>query len=150
MEEDKLSIKHTETKQLLTDISSEVDLGKNDDKFSDMTSITSNNSGFDLNDNYPPEIPIKKQNSVDTMIDAKKMYQDFVKVCLKVKFEKLHNSHKGREIPEKILFKESILQGIHENDWYSFVLSELQSPHKYNQHLGQLSNRKIKLQKNVG
>lgn len=134
---------------MLTDISSEIDLGKMDDKYSDITSITSNNSGFDLlNDNYPPEIPVKKQ--IDTIIDAKKMYQDFVKVCLKVKFEKLHNSHKGREIPEKILFKESILQGIQESDWYSFVLSELQSPHKYNQHLGQINNRKIKLQKNVG
>lgn len=148
LEEDKLSMSNQPSNQnnLLADISSDVDHKVGIDSISDCTSMSSNNSAMDLNE-LPPQI--SNQKPIEVIYDAKKLYQDFVKICLKTKFEKLHNSHKGREIPDKVLFKESIKRGIRESEWSSFILSELQNPHKYSQHLGS-SNKKVKMQKNIG
>jgi hypothetical protein len=61
----------------------------------------------------------------------KKLYQEFVKTMLKVKFEKIHNTHKGQEIPEKLLFKECIKQSIPQSEWRDFIIQELKNPSKY-------------------
>ena len=128
------------TKVIVKDLSSDVDsYNKFGDDISDCTSLTSNNSIREMvdipriTDKKSPIVPTK--NPANLVYDPKKMYQDFVKICLKVKFEKLHNSHSGRDIPEKILFKECLKKEIPESEWYSFVLNELQSTHKYTQYI---------------
>ncbi len=67
--------------------------------------------------------------------EMKKLYQEFVKTFLKVKFEKIHNSHKGQQISEKILFKECISQNVPQNEWADFIVSELKQPAKYTQYI---------------
>jgi hypothetical protein len=67
--------------------------------------------------------------------DQKKLYQEFVKIMLKVKFEKFNNSHTGQKIPEKILFKECIKHNIAKKDWTEFIIRELQQPNKYIQYM---------------
>ena len=67
--------------------------------------------------------------------DSKKLYQEFVKIMLKVKFEKFNNSHTGQKIPEKVLFKECIKQNKQKKDWTDFIIGELQQPSKYAQYL---------------
>ena len=141
---------------IVKDLNSDVEsFNKFGDDISDCTSLTSNNSIRDMTEiprfteKKSPVIPDK--NTVNMIYDPKKMYQDFVKVCLKVKFEKLHNSHSGRDIPEKILFKECLKKEIPESEWYSFVLNEIQSPNKYAQYMKNtlMSSKKGKLQKNI-
>lgn len=149
LEEDKLSISNLKINQhnnLLAEISSDIENHKGVDSVSDCTSMSSHNSEIDFTELSPQ---ILHQKPIEIIYDAKKLYQDFVKICLKVKFEKLHNTHHGREVPDKVLFKESIKRGIRESDWPSFVLSELQNPHKYSQYIC-ASSKKVKLQKNVG
>jgi hypothetical protein len=63
--------------------------------------------------------------------DVKKMYQEFVKIMLKVKFEKFNNTHSGQKIPEKLLFKECLKNKIPRKDWHDFIVVELQQPSKY-------------------
>ena len=153
-EEDKISQRKSTNKKLqYLDLDSDIGSKLFLDEISDCTSMTSNNSNFEFD---PPFIPeriscISKNVKDDPVLDAKKMYQDFVKVILKVKFEKLHNTHKGWEIPEKILFKECIKKGIPVSDWGAFVLSELQQPQKYTQFFKTNNNlKKNRMQKNIG
>jgi hypothetical protein len=110
-------------------------------------------SGISLRESIQLPRLNSREKIMSTMRDPKKMYQDFVKISLKVKFEKLHNSHSGRDIPEKALFKECLKRGILEKDWYSFILSELQDPYKYTQYIkvSNQSNKKgNKMHRNVG
>lgn len=155
LEEDKFSNKKSTNKKAVVNyISSDVESNnKYNDEISDCTSLTSNNSIKEMTD-----IPIISENKNkdfdkygNVIYDPKKMYQDFVKVCLKVKFEKLHNTHSGRDVPEKILFKECLKKEILQSEWYSFILNELQSPHKYSQYKknNQILSKKGKLQKNI-
>lgn len=153
-EEDKISQRKSTNKKIQyldldSDIGSKIFL----DEISDCTSMTSNNSNLEFE---PPFIPeriscISKKSYNEPALDAKKMYQDFVKVILKVKFEKLHNTHKGWEIPEKILFKECIKKGIPVSEWGAFALSELQQPQKYAQFFKSNNNlKKNRMQKTIG
>lgn len=146
MEEDKLSSSQNHKKNQINDLSSDIEIRFAEDSLSDCTSMTSTNSFVDLNE-FPSQSVCEKRAEI--VFDAKKLYQGFVKICLKIKFEKLHNTHKGRDIPEKILFKESIRRGISENEWSNFVLRELQNPQKYSQYITS-SNKKSKITKNIG
>lgn len=74
-------------------------------------------------------------NKVEPKRDLKKYYQEFVKVMLKVKFERIHSSHSGQDIPEKILFKECIAQDIPQDKWKEFIIAELKNPKKYTEFL---------------
>jgi hypothetical protein len=65
----------------------------------------------------------------------KKLYKEFVKILLKIKFEKLKGAHLGQQIPEKVLFQECIQQNIPQNKWEEFIMSELNQPQKYMKHL---------------
>ncbi len=71
--------------------------------------------------------------TINNSQELKKLYQDFVKVFLKVKFEKIHNTHKGQLISEKILFKECLRQEIPQREWAEFIVGELKQPGKYAQ-----------------
>ena len=131
-------------KTILKDISSDIESNKYDD-ISDATSMTSSISMTSRKRNIEaPIIPEKKENNY--IVDAKKLYQDFVKAVLKVKFEKIHSSHKGQDIPEKILFKECIKKNIPELEWNDFILNELKNPQKYSEYF-KLNNKKLKVQK---
>ncbi len=138
------------------DLNSEIQSHKFIDEISDCTSMTSNTSAKDTmqitGNEYKLNISSnQKEKEHKEIKDPKRLYQDFIKIFLKVKFEKLHNTHKGWEIPEKILFKECIKQGVNENDWSSFILSELQQPQKYTQYFKSNNTlRKNKMNKNIG
>lgn len=93
-----------------------------------------------------PFIPEKTKS--DYLVDAKKLYQDFVKSVLKIKFEKIHNTHKGQDIPEKVLFKECIKRNIPETEWNDFILEELKNPQKYSEFF-KTNNKKMKIQKGI-
>lgn len=116
-------------KNIVEEITSDLN-SENQDNLSDCTSLLSTNSQVS-------DIKARNQlsNTDPKLTDAKKLYQEFVKLTLKVKFEKLHNSHKGHEIPEKVLFKECVRQSIPASEWYDFILNELQVPHKYEKYL---------------
>ena len=128
---------------ILNDLNSDVDYDKFDE-ISDCTSMTSNQSLTSRNSIIAPIIPDKKNH----IVDAKKLYQDFVKAVLKVKFEKIHNSHKGQNIPEKILFRECIKKNIPESEWINFILNELKNPSHYSEHLKfSTNNKKMRVMK---
>lgn len=119
------------TQKIINDITSEID-NQRFDELSDCTSMTSSSSFSNMKDRLRNELsPIKSENS--HLIDAKKLYQDFVKSVLKVKFEKIHSSHKGQNIPEKALFKECLKRNIPENEWTEFIINELKYPEKYSE-----------------
>lgn len=98
-------------------------------------SITSNNNDmkkFGLDDESTTPNDVRNSSStVSAIPEYKKMYQDFVKLMLKVKFEKIHSSHKGQQISEKLLFKECIRQNIPQRNWMDFIINELKNPSKY-------------------
>jgi hypothetical protein len=74
----------------------------------------------------------KESNSfTENNPDMKKTYQEFVKTLLKVKFENMHNSHKGQQISEKLLFKECIKRNIPRSEWQNFILDEFKNSNKY-------------------
>jgi hypothetical protein len=104
-------------------------------EFSDATSMTSSASMSD----FPTEhnkSTYRNRSSVSTdsnneTTDIKKLYQEFVKIMLKVKFEKFNNTHTGQKIPEKVLFKECRRLNVPKQEWTDFIIGELQQPAKY-------------------
>ena len=132
------------TQKIINDITSEID-NQRLDELSDCTSMTSSSSFSNMKDRFRNEIsPIKSENS--HLFDAKKLYQDFVKAVLKVKFEKIHSSHKGQNIPEKALFRECLKRNIPENEWTEFIINELKYPEKYSETF-KSNVKKMKVQK---
>jgi hypothetical protein len=135
-------------KNVIEDIQSDLEnqsVKSND--FSDCTSMTSSasvNSVSDLNRQLDigglnrTDVNTSNLNDMSNMSfcnapEFKRLYQEFVKIMLKVKFEKYHNSHKGQQISEKILFKECMRQNIPKKDWLDFIVNELKQPTKYAQ-----------------
>ena len=55
----------------------------------------------------------------------------FIKKVVKIKFEKLHNSHKGQKISPNMIWKEAKKKNINGKDWGKFILNELNQPKKY-------------------
>lgn len=75
--------------------------------------------------------PPKNGQNIQAVNDTKRMYQEFTKIVLKVKFEKIHNTHSGQDISEKVLYKECMRQNIPKSEWRDFVINELKQPQKY-------------------
>ena len=100
----------------------------NPNNFNTNSSYTTNSGILDrsqfLNTNNDISITPSSQ-------DSKKMYQEFVKIMLKVKFEKFNNSHSGQKIPEKVLFRECMRQKVDKKNWPDFIVRELQQSSKY-------------------
>ena len=48
-----------------------------------------------------------------------------------MKFQKLHNSHLGQQIPAKPVYELANEKNISTKEWQDFILSEIQQPHKY-------------------
>jgi len=148
-----LNLNNTKTqKNFITEINSEVDmisskylniyLSRSD--FSDETSSFSINSLKTLNTarsenflSHDTEIIPKclatsaSSSSLLNTQEMKAKYRDFVKILLKVKFEKIHSTHNGQQIPEKVLFKKCIDENIPHKNWADFILSEMKQPQKY-------------------
>jgi len=82
-------------------------------------------------------IPVEKSilNSSGSSDDMKKQYKEFVKIFLKVKFEKIHSTHHGQQIPEKVLFSKCISDDIPQKEWGDFILKELKQPNKYSKYI---------------
>ena len=51
--------------------------------------------------------------------------KDFIKTFLKVKFEKMHVSHKGQDTDHNILWKEVLREKIPESEWNEYVFARL-------------------------
>lgn len=166
-EEEKKTVKGNKyNHQILSEVKSDVGSKYYNDDISDCTSMTSMQSVINnkdikqqIEDMIQNNFEEKSKNDIKASIneivieenkkeDPKKIYQDFVKTSLKIKFEKLHNSHKGWEIPEKVLFKECLKNNIPKNQWNVFIFNELQQPQKYSSYFKLPKNRKM--QKNVG
>ena len=91
-------------------------------------------------------IPKISSNIVDHLSDAARMtksvenfykpqykenYRSFVKIFLKIKFEKLENDHLGQKISQNIIWNEVIKQKIGSDKWKEFILKELKEYKKY-------------------
>ena len=64
--------------------------------------------------------------------DNKQMlYREFVKIYLKIKFEKLDVEHSGQKINQNIVWKEALRLGIPRSQWKEFILDELKNFKKY-------------------
>ena len=61
----------------------------------------------------------------------KARYMQFLKIFLKIKFQKLHNSHLGQQIPAKPVYELANEKNLTTKEWQDFILSEIQMPHKY-------------------
>lgn len=63
--------------------------------------------------------------------DLAKEKRDFFKEVLKIKFEKLHSTHKGLQTPQKLIWEECKRMQISRKKWKEFIFGELNSPIKY-------------------
>ena len=54
----------------------------------------------------------------------------FFREVIRIKLEKLHNSHRGQKIPPAIIWENALKENIPENNWESFILHELNNPQK--------------------
>jgi hypothetical protein len=116
-------------KNIITDINSDVDNLSVKDEISDCTSMSSSGTLNLFSDSE--NITTPKSNTRKAEMDKKRQYQEFVKIMLKVKFEKIHNTHKGQEISEKDLFIECVeKQKIEPSQWQAFIIDVLKDPKK--------------------
>jgi len=65
------------------------------------------------------------------IVREKARYMQFLKILLKIKFQKLHNSHLGQQIPAKPVYEEAKRQNISQENWQDFILNEIKQPQKY-------------------
>ena len=63
--------------------------------------------------------------------NQKEIYREFVKIFLKVKFERLDNDHTGQKISQNFVWKEVQKQNIPKDKWKEFILGELKNIKKY-------------------
>jgi hypothetical protein len=115
-------------KNIITDINSDIDNLSCKSEISDATSMSSSQT---LNFASDSELSTTKNTARKAEQDRKKKYQEFVKIMLKVKFEKIHNTHKGQEISERDLFYECVeRQKIEPSQWQAFIIDVLKDPKK--------------------
>ncbi len=114
-------------KQKLDEINSDLDNMSGKDEISDCTSMTeSRQSEISAEDgNHSSRFRPAVTN------DRRRMYMEFAKIALKIKFEKLNNSHSGMNIDERLIFKECVKRKIPQENWADFIYAELQQPNKY-------------------
>ena len=85
---------------------------------------------------------IAKNNPL--ILKEKAEYMQFLKILLKIKFQKLHNSHMGQQIPAKPVYLEAKRMNITIDNWPDFIFAEIKQPHKYIQFIraDRLKNKK--------
>jgi hypothetical protein len=114
-------------KNIVNEIESDLDNLSMKSEVSDCTSMSSSKTmktGSDTEYNTRSSVKISER-------DRRKKYQEFVKVMLKVKFEKIHNTHKGQEISEKDLFYECVDKlKLEPSQWQSYIIDVLRDPKK--------------------
>jgi hypothetical protein len=116
-------------KNIITDINSDVDNLSCKSEVSDCTSMSSSQTLNLASDSETGSTPKNVQRKAEQ--DKKRKYQEFVKIMLKVKFEKIHNTHKGQEISERDLFFECVeRQKIDQSQWQAFIIEVLKDPKK--------------------
>ena len=91
------------------------------------------NTAPNLSSNTQKEIEFNYGTFSNNPMDPefKKKKQLFFNAVLKIKLEKLHSTHKGMQIPPKLIFFESQRLKIPEEKWQEFILGELNNPIKY-------------------
>jgi hypothetical protein len=114
-------------KNIVKDIDSDLENISVKSDISDCTSMSSSLSKKTGSDSeYNTRGSIKGSER-----DRRKKYQEFVKVMLKVKFEKIHNTHKGQEISEKDLFYECVDRlKLEPSQWQAYIIDILRDPKK--------------------
>ena len=70
-------------------------------------------------------------NENDNSEFEKREKRKFFSEVLKIKFEKIHSSHKGQSVNPKFIWEECKRQNIPKNNWNDFILGELNNPYKY-------------------
>lgn len=115
-------------KNIVNEIESDLDNISLKSEVSDCTSMSSSQTmktgGSDSEYNTRGSVKISER-------DRRKKYQEFVKVMLKVKFEKIHNTHKGQEISEKDLFYECVDKlKLEPSQWQAYIIDILRDPKK--------------------
>jgi hypothetical protein len=112
---------------IVKEIDSDLDNASIKSEISDCTSMSSSQTMKTLSDSeYNTRGSIKVSER-----DRRKKYQEFVKVMLKVKFEKIHNTHKGQEISEKDLFYECVDKlKLEPSQWQAYIIDILRDPKK--------------------
>lgn len=58
-------------------------------------------------------------------------YRDFVKLFLKIKFEKLDNEHSGQKISQDDIWLQAVQSKVPCHKWKQFILNELKNYKKY-------------------
>jgi hypothetical protein len=129
-------------KNIITDINSDIEDKSIKSEISDCTSMSSSNTRHLASDSDNLSTP--KSINRQAELDRKRKYQEFVKIMLKVKFEKIHNTHRGQEVSERDLFYECERQNIDQSQWREFIISVLKDPKKA-QEIINSSRRKHKL-----
>ena len=111
---------------VVKEIDSDLDNASLKSEISDCTSMSSSQTKTISDSEYNTRGSIKISER-----DRRKKYQEFVKVMLKVKFEKIHNTHKGQEISEKDLFYECVDKlKLEPSQWQSYIIDILRDPKK--------------------
>jgi len=133
-------------------INSDFEKSKMLGEISDCTSIASNSIMSDNEIRYSTlerkseslNQNTSKFNGHSSVKDQKTLYREFVKVFLKVKFEQLHNDHKGQNIPQSDVWKEAIKRNISQNNWSDFIYEELKNSKKYEK-----STKKVRISESL-
>jgi len=77
-------------------------------------------------------IEVSRSNSIlSPQRSEKDLYREFVKLFLKIKFEKIDIEHSGQLIDQKALWGEALKLKIQKNGWKDFILTEIKNPKKY-------------------
>ena len=93
--------------------------------YNNENEINDNRNDYNNNNN----ILNNSNNSNDEY--EKREKKKFFNEVLKIKFEKLHSTHKGQLINQKYIWEECKRQNIHKKNWSEFILGELNNPYKY-------------------
>jgi len=91
--------------------------------FADKSDYVSNFKHTNINESIAKNDP--------AIVKEKARYMQFLKILLKIKFQKLHNSHMGQQIPAKPIYEEAKKQNITQENWQDFILNEIKQPQKY-------------------
>jgi hypothetical protein len=94
-----------------------------------VTSLADNGELFTSFKNSNINASIAKNDPA--IVREKARYIQFLKVLLKIKFQKLHNSHLGQQIPSKPVYEEAKRNNISQENWQDFILNEIKQPQKY-------------------
>lgn len=113
--------------------------------------MNSMNSGFNSDVSSPKNqgrLTFMKKNLIEEEIDkrantvgtfnpenkvknSKTLYREFVKMFLKIKFEKLDNEHIGQKVSQQAVWEEVQNHNVPKDKWKEFILSELKNYKKY-------------------